>query len=161
MRKIILDILLLVMLAFIWGNSLLPGEQSGEMSDTVLETLNGIAARIGLPKDTFTYYCDTDGDGIPEPTGLLVRKLAHMMEFAVFGALIWLRLETRGRKRALQAFLLSAAAAGADELIQRFSADRGSRLTDVMIDCFGAALGLLLVTGLSWLIRRRRVKSDT
>jgi hypothetical protein len=44
-------------------------------------------------------------------------------------------------------------------LIQLFSADRGGRLTEVLIDSVGAALGLLLITGLFWLIRRRRAKN--
>lgn len=158
MRKFILNFLLVAILVFIWGNSMVPGESSGELSGKVLDTMNAAAAGVGLPDDFFTYYQDTDGDGIPEPTAYIVRKMAHMTEFAALAMVLWLRLESRGRKRTLTAFLGSACVAAVDELIQRFAVNRGSSFIDVMIDCSGAALGLLVINALTWLFHRVRAK---
>ena len=68
--------LIAVNIAFIWGNSLLPGEISGALSDWLASILGG-----GIP-----------GTG----TGLL-RKLAHFSEFGCLGFLLaylaWLKGE--------------------------------------------------------------------
>ena len=143
MRKKGLLILIILLLAFIWGNSTISRETSGMISDTVMGWMNKAAAALGLGEDFFTLMADVDDDGILDPTSYVVRKIAHVSEYALLGVLLWLRLESTGKKRALIAFGLSTAAAAMDELIQLFF-DRGSQLRDVVIDSGGAVLGISL-----------------
>lgn len=120
--------LVAVNLAFIWGNSLLPGSVSGAFSDWVKELLSMLLPWMG-----------SGGGG----TGLL-RKLAHFSEFALLGALLsWLAgmLE----KNRLLPLVWGFLAACADETIQRFVPDRGPSLRDVGIDTCGVAAGILLL----------------
>ena len=59
-----------VCLAFIWGNSLLPGEISGAISDQVEHVLEML-----LP----------EGEVLPEESVFPLRKLAHITEFTALG----------------------------------------------------------------------------
>lgn len=120
--------LLAANLIFIWGNSLLPGEVSGAISDWV-------KAVIAL---VFR------GDGEDTGSGFLIRKLAHFTEFACLGALLAWYFGMRRRPWAL-GFCLGAAAAAIDETIQIFVPNRGPRLQDVAIDCCGVLTGMILL----------------
>ena len=120
--------LLLCNLAFIWGNSLLPGQVSGALSDCVKEILDNLFSG-GMPSQS--------GSG-------LLRKLAHFTEFAALGLLLcWLLGMLQ--KSPLAAFALAAAAACIDETIQIFVPGRGPGIKDVCIDSCGAAAGILLL----------------
>lgn len=119
-------------LVFIWGNSMLPGEVSGALSQWVKELLQAL-----LP-----------GDG-PETQGSgLLRKLAHFTEFACLGALLaWLfgMLLAKKLPGTVVPLLCGLAAAGIDETIQCFVPDRGPSIWDVGLDTCGAAVGILLL----------------
>ncbi|MBQ7737956.1 MAG: VanZ family protein [Oscillospiraceae bacterium] len=157
-RKKLLSLLIALTLVFIWSNSLLSRELSGAISDTIMETMNDVAAMLGFREDVFTYMMDQDGDGQEEPTSFLVRKAAHITEFAVLAVLVWLRLESRGKKRFFTAAALGAAAGAIDEGLQLLSC-RGSQVQDVLIDCIGVLLGLVLTAGIDALRRRRKAKT--
>ena len=120
--------LILCNLVFIWGNSLLPGEVSGAISDWVKSILTKI-----FPGSPST----------PSGGGLL-RKIAHFTEFAALG--IWLAwLHGMLQKGKLQPFLWGVLAAAADETIQRFVPDRGPSFRDVCIDASGVLTGMILL----------------
>ena len=155
MRKRVLTILIILLLAFIWGNSTLSRETSGMISDTVMGWMNRAAAALGLGDEFFTVMVDLDDDGDLDASSHIVRKIAHVTEFALLGALLWFRLEGAGWKRALTAFGLTAAAAGTDELIQLFF-DRGSQLRDVFIDSGGAVLGISMAALFAARRKKRR-----
>ena len=116
-------------LVFIWGNSLLPGEVSGRISDAVKKILEAL-----LPA----------GEESPSNGGFLLRKMAHFTEFACLGVLLAWLCGMLGRKKALP-FLLGAGAACIDETIQIFVPDRGPGIRDVCIDSCGVAAGMLLL----------------
>ena len=156
MKKRTVTILLILTLAFIWGNSMLSREASGAISDGIMSGMNAVAEKLGLGSDFFTFMYDQDGDGVEEPTSHIVRKMAHVTEFAVLGLLLYLRLDGAGR-RGLTAFGLGAAAGAADELIQLLF-DRGSQLRDVCIDAAGVLLGVALAIVF---IRRRQNGSQS
>ena len=121
-------VLLVCNLAFIWGNSLLPGEVSGAFSDWVRGILEAL-----LP-----------GDGISTAGGGLLRKFAHFTEFCALGLVLsW--LFGMLRKKRCWPFLCGAAAACIDETIQMFVPDRGPGLKDVCIDSCGVAAGIILL----------------
>ena len=142
-KKLLKATLLVLLLAFIWGNSMLSREVSGAISDALMEKMNTAAQWLGLGEDLFTFMADEDGDGIEEPTSYLVRKIAHVTEFAVLAILLRSVYQKKGDRRDLWAFGTSMACAAADEAIQLFS-HRGSRLLDVFIDAVGTLLGLMI-----------------
>ncbi len=78
---------------------------------------------------------------------LIIRKIAHFTEYMVLGvfvfALMSLTLD-KYKRSALIAFAGCSVLALMDEFRQRFVPGRTSRLSDVGIDMFGAALGITL-----------------
>jgi len=131
-RKIRICVVLIGLnLAFIWGNSLLPGQVSGVLSDGVKQIL----ARL------------FSADASDPSGGGLLRKMAHFTEFAVLGLLLT-RLLTLLGKHGWYALPWGVLAAAVDETIQIFVPDRGPALTDVGIDACGVLTGMiLLITG--------------
>ena len=126
-RKKLAGALIALNLAFIWGNSLLPGEISAALS-------NWLGGLLGL-----------DGSDPAGGTGLL-RKLAHFSEFACLGFLLcWLAYlkGERGFHIFALALLGGLLAACIDESIQMLTPERGPGLVDVWIDTSGAALASL------------------
>ena len=120
-------------LAFIWGNSLLPGEISGSLSNWLENILSFI----------FNNKPDSPGGG-----GLL-RKLAHFTEFTCLGmCLCWLfgMLHTKQPEHLVFPFVAGAAAACIDETIQLFVPLRGPSVKDVGIDILGVILGIVLIS---------------
>ena len=121
-------VLLSCNLIFIWGNSLLPGEVSGAISDWVKSLLALLFS--GTPQT-------------PMGGGLL-RKIAHFTEFTSLGmCLAW--LHGMLRKGKLQPFLWGLLVAAVDETIQRFVPERGPSIRDVCIDSAGVLTGMVLL----------------
>lgn len=78
----------------------------------------------------------------------IVRKTAHLLEFAALGFALRLHLQAVTRHRPIRrpqllAWGLGTLYAASDELHQLFSAGRAARLLDVGIDSLGVILGLL------------------
>jgi VanZ family protein len=69
----------------------------------------------------------------------ILRKGAHMTEYAILGALVLRALE-----REAAAFLAGVAYAVTDELHQHFVSGRHSSPVDVSIDAVGVLIGVLL-----------------
>ena len=125
--------LLIVNLAVIWGNSLLPGEISGKISGFATELIGKL---LGLTPGE-----SQGGHG-------LLRKLAHFSEFACLGMLLTWRLamgKQTGRNLICQTLLGGMMAACLDETIQIFVDGRGSSLLDVWIDTCGACVGMTIL----------------
>ena len=112
-------------LALIWGNSLLPGDDSGAMSDWVMKLLSF------LPQTELAHT--------------ILRKAAHFSEFALLGLLVGRMggLCAGNPRWSLAGFGLAAGCI--DETIQLFTPGRASSLVDVWIDTAGFAAGLSLV----------------
>ena len=70
---------------------------------------------------------------------LLLRKLAHVTEYAILGALL-----LRALGAAAPAFALGVAYAVSDEIHQSFVEGRRGAPLDVLIDGVGVALGILV-----------------
>ena len=90
----------------------------------------------------------------------MIRKGAHMTEFAVLAWLLWRALASLKDQESNRWFLRPAAVslgfcilfAASDEIHQAFVPNRTGTPKDVLIDTAGASIGLLIVTA----IRRRR-----
>jgi VanZ family protein len=70
---------------------------------------------------------------------LVVRKAAHLTEFAILGALL-----VRALDRPASAAALGIAYAATDELHQHFVAGRTGAAVDVLIDAVGVAVGIVV-----------------
>lgn len=123
-RLLLCRVLIFCCLAFIWGNSLLPGSASQAISD-------GWKAFFGL---------SLSAGVLPSGRGL-IRKLAHFTEFAALGWLLGWHGAMEGKKPRLAAWL-GIAAACLDETIQLFTPNRGPSLADVTLDSFGVLAGI-------------------
>ena len=77
---------------------------------------------------------------------LVVRKCAHLTEYAVLGVLLY-----RALRRFAPALIVAGIFAGLDEFHQSFVTTRTASPWDVAIDCLGAFLGLCL-----WRLFRNR-----
>lgn len=119
--------LLVCVLVFIWGNSLLPGEVSEAFSNWVKGILEVLFAR----------------EASRPSSGGLLRKIAHFTEFAALGALLCWRAGMLKKSKAA-AFGCGVLAACIDETIQCFVPGRGPGLRDVCIDSAGVLTGIVL-----------------
>lgn len=82
---------------------------------------------------------------------LLLRKLLHVIEFAILAILVWRAWERRpGSRRRGQGIALAlgiaALFAAATETIQFFMKSRGASVYDVLLNISAACLGLVLLS---------------
>ncbi|PAW79802.1 MAG: hypothetical protein B9S32_00295 [Verrucomicrobia bacterium Tous-C9LFEB] len=93
-----------------------------------------------------------------QQANLVVRKCAHLLEYAILAILLCYALRKSSRQQihgwcwrcAGWAFFLSAAYGLGDEIHQRFVSSRHASIRDVLIDASGAVLGLTIL----WLCHR-------
>ena len=123
---------------FIWCQSLLPGQISGQESGFFSHLLAGL---LGM-------------ETLPVWFHKLVRKAAHFTEFGVLGCL-W---SGYGRRHALRySWVYGLAVAITDECLQFIQPDRGPAVTDVAIDYAGYLCGWLLVALVArWVARKEK-----
>lgn len=127
-------------MALIFFMSAMPGDVSGEQSGTIVDLLLGALETAGVAQEAID----------PAMLELLLRKGAHMTEYAVLFVLFFRALRLSGaRHPGLTALLMSAAYAATDEFHQMFSEGRGPSPVDVLIDTAGAGGGWGVLTLLS------------
>jgi len=148
MTQKILTILTILVLLFIWGNSVLPSKQSNTISSNITSKL-GAGIVPGNSQEN------------PVPTWLTsshVRKIAHALEYAVLGLVCALLTNARGmliRKIFTSLALFGLSTAIIDETIQLFN-DRSSQIKDVWIDILGFAVGCCIAWLISYLYAQRK-----
>lgn len=145
MRRKISVVLLIVVILFIWGNSLQSADRSGERSGRVTEIVNDVL-RTGSPV-----------------TEHIIRKQAHFAEFAVEGMCVVLVLWTHGRLRRANCgnvLLTGVLTALIDESIQAQVAGRWSSVADVWLDLAGFVTGACVLAGFAFVLRRRKQKAE-
>ncbi len=130
------------LLAFIWGNSLMPEDASSELSGWFGELICKILPIFSPENPTGSY---------------LLRKCAHFCEFAALGAVLcwgWAMLLQK------QVFLYSLACgilvAAIDETIQLFVPGRYGCIQDVALDSSGVLTGAACVLLLILITRKNR-----
>ena len=127
-RNRLLTALILLNLAFIWGNSAMTAEQSGGVSSSLLDWI----------KQFLPMFAGEAGHH-------LLRKLAHFSEFACLGVLGAARMRSGGGTIRAPFFLVGLAPACVDETIQLYVPGRASSLLDVWLDAAGFAAGSLVL----------------
>ena len=105
----VLAVLIGVNLAFIWGNSLLAGAQSSQVSGGVMELVYRLLPF--LPREEWVHG--------------LIRKLGHFSEFALLGLLCAAHCAVRIQRIPLGLLGAGLAAACVDETIQLYVPGRG------------------------------------
>ena len=135
-KRIALLIATGLMLAFIFGQSLLPPRVSAEESGWLMDkVLNPLLKLLGLGPITNHF----------------IRKIAHITEFAILSILLTFCFHGQVIKSAGIGFVT----AFLDESIQLLSG-RGALITDVWIDLIGVAAGSLIGLLAFRAIRRRK-----
>lgn len=137
--------LTVIIICLIWGNSLVPASGSNGLSLSVLDAVRDALASLGLPVGWVTNF--------------VVRKTAHFCEYLALGfcashALDAERRPARGRLASCA--LLLVLVPSIDETIQLFVPGRSGQVTDVLLDCCGAATGVALSYLVSHLVRTWR-----
>lgn len=131
-RYISLWIIAILMILFIFYNSLQTGTSSGSLSETVTRFLMQFVNEAGfsINFDTFHHY---------------VRKLAHFTEYFILGA--WITMAANvyplTKRKRLQPFPFLIAVPVIDETIQHFVPGRYGCISDVLIDISGFLTGML------------------
>lgn len=140
-KCIIFLIVTLAFMVFIFSMSAENGPQSSSLSGKVCRKIGEIFVP-GFKQESAAAQA-----AFIESITFVVRKAAHMTEYAIL-AILWCTtlgtLGVRGKKRVLTAFLIAFGYACTDEFHQRFVPGRGPSPVDVMIDSSGAVIGLLL-----------------
>lgn len=134
----LLVVLTCLVLCFIWGNSMLSGEESGAISGGLLSWLVA----------TFPFL-----KWLPE---YLLRKFGHFSEFGLLGFLLaWFFLlqGQRGIHRMSVPLLFAMTAALMDETIQVYSLGRSPSVMDVWIDVAGTCAGIAVLYGCYYLYK--------
>lgn len=127
--------------AFIWSRSLFAGPESTAQSDFVIALLTRVLPFVG----------EMD----PDLVSLVVRKGAHLTEYAVLGALASGLVRSRRDRGRTPAAALVVLAPFIDEFIQLHVPGRSGRLTDVLVDLCGMLLGTLVFRAVARLVDRR------
>lgn len=126
----------IIVTLFIFGNSFADYDISHNTSDSVSDII--------LPDK----YSDS------ETVLLIVRKLAHLIEYAVLGIAVMVLVEFNEfdfrKKLYAAAFFYVLMVAVLDEHIQSFS-DRSSSTGDILLDFFGALIGFAIVITINFI----------
>lgn len=134
----------LIMACIIFGFSGQDGEASGGLSGKIAAVVYDALDNVGV------HIAQNRTDGI-EKLQYPIRKLAHMTEYAIFTAAIFLPCVVYGLNIHLKTWLpliIAALYAAADEYHQTFIPGRYGCVTDVFIDSAGAAI----MTCFIWLV---------
>ncbi len=142
MKKYLPFILILIMVILILGLSFLDSSSSNVPSIKLASIITKVLHRLG-----------EDGNSV-STINLILRKLAHFMEYLVLTILLSIGFLNTVKKQGW-AFLFSAITAGfvslIDEIfIQSFSG-RNSNLFDILVDFMGIGAGLIIFAMVLWL----------
>ena len=117
-----------VVIAFIWGNSLQDAPHSSVESRWILNLVQSVFWMI---------------PGISHITMYEIRKATHVTEYMALGFFLSLVLSALNRHgRARDVVALGVLIACIDETLQLFSFGRSGQMTDVVIDTCGVILGV-------------------
>ena len=125
---LILTAMIVLLLCFIWGNSMMTAKESGSLS-------RGVLAWV---KEIFPIFAGSGGHK-------LLRKVAHFSEFFLLGVLCAAQRVKSGRLLTFGLIAFGLISACIDETIQIFVLGRSSSLLDVWLDISGFAVGVIAV----------------
>lgn len=135
-KKLILWILIFVWMITIFMFSAQNGDESSELSQGFLRTF------------ILRFTPDNISEDIVNMMEYIIRKCAHMTEYAVFGILVFYqiklyRLFEKEWNWIVMAVICVMIYASTDEIHQLFVGGRSGRFTDVLIDTAGGFIGIM------------------
>lgn len=124
------------LMTVIFAFSAQPGAQSDALSGVAAMPIAELLASMqeGTDASTVTYLYII--------AGTVIRKLAHLCEYALLGLLLTLLCRSYGNSAKWLPIILGAAYAATDELHQVFVPQRLGTVTDVLIDGVGVVVGV-------------------
>lgn len=129
-KRIVLITFLVFWIAFIFYNSIQPGHVSGANSGMIVYYVDKILSIVNIHIDYNTL-------------SLIIRKAAHIFEFAVLSFLFYLVFNNYYlTSRLVLTFTISVAIAIIDETIQVFVEGRYGSIIDVGFDTIGIIFGI-------------------
>lgn len=133
MKRWILYIVLCLIVFFIWDNSLQNGGTSDGFSLIFAKWIAPIANKLGFYGNIWAL-------------NRIIRKLAHLTEFTIFGGVLYVVLRRYIEYgTVVKTIVVGIVIASLDEFIQLFSLGRSSQLSDVLIDTVGIIIGISVV----------------
>ncbi len=144
LRLTLCGVLICWMLALIWGNSLLPGPVSGQLSGKLAHYL----------KEVLPVFSPSD-----DAESWILRKCAHFGSFFTLGLLLcWMFAMVRTRWSSILGYAAAAGICAAilDESIQRFVPERHGCIRDVILDSCGLLTGIALLLLILYFVKRPR-----
>lgn len=157
LRRKLFIVFTLIWMAFIFSFS----SRSGDVSSQDSNHVGMIIGEVFVPG--FEQWNDTKQDDFADAIDHPIRKTAHAMEYAVLGFLtagIFADQKNLGKLRIFIPWLIAAGYAATDEFHQLFVPGRSGQVSDVILDSAGAALGVLLMTGIEWLRVRKMAQKE-
>lgn len=133
-KSVVYLVTTILIVAFIFYNSIQNGESSSNASTVVLNLINDLISSIGI---NFQF------------SGHFIRKLAHFVEFFSLGFFLMLMFEAfTGKVFSIIGFPMFFAIfiPVVDEYIQIYSPGRTSSVKDVLLDFSGAIIGVIVVS---------------
>ncbi len=134
-RKKIALVMIILVLCFIWGQSLLSGDTSTRESDFIYNLIY-----------PFLYHVFGEVDATPH----LLRKLAHFVEYTALGCSLSLYFgyDQKSIMKGMNCALLVALF---DESFQLLAVSRGPQISDIWLDFSGAVTGIILFSAVYYL----------
>ncbi|MBQ8941525.1 MAG: VanZ family protein [Firmicutes bacterium] len=137
--KYVFPILTVLMIAFIWGHSLMPGNLSANESGILTEL---VTKMLHISSPNTDHY---------------IRKCAHFFEYMILGILFSIDSVLFAKKPVCAMSLLPGSIAPqVDETIQLFTPDRGGSLFDVWLDFSGYMTGVACFNAIYAVIHRKK-----
>lgn len=146
MKKRILLIAVIAFTAVIFIHSSMSGTSSATESDTFFALFDKTTQVLHIP-NWFNQYT--------------IRKLAHFVEFSIYGVLLTatvLAFEDNIKKQVFKILFVMLAVPVVDEFIQLLSEGRNSQVTDVLLDFSGCVFGLIVAAAVSNIVKKRNKK---
>lgn len=148
-RHLVISIsLILLTVAFIWFNSVMAGQDSAAISVRFRMILEAVLKFVRFPADLTEFLLT------------YVRKVAHVVEYAVIGTeigFLWVGLGKRFQG-IWNAFSMVLTISVLDETIQLLATERGPQITDVLLDTASGVAGILIVYFVTYIIKRIKNK---
>ena len=155
--RALLTALCVALLAFIFGNSAMPADESAAQSDFITDLVQKIL-KVFAPNSWAANATGADYERLHS----IIRTLAHFSEFALLGALLvfTFRSYTRNGYAFVVCVCLIILIPILDETLQAFTSGRVADLADLYVDTLGGVIGglfaALAVCIVGGIIRKKR-----
>lgn len=132
-------------------------EKSGKSDETSGRVVNAIVEINPRTRKMSVTEKQKEKEKITKP----IRKTAHFTVYTSLGvwlSLLWSTFNIKSTNKILISLLCAFIYACSDEIHQLFVPGRSGQFTDVLIDSSGALFGILIVIGISVLIKKYKLK---